>query len=239
MKRKLQLFISFIIILLGCSKHFDDVIIDTFDFSFTGKNEQSGFVYEELDSSFKISPTKQVDDARYFVEYEIMEGDGYFVDENGTPYDGKETEIGALNWKYRYVPLEEGDHKVMFRAKDFRGNEQAVELDYDIEYAPFTVLLKGGANKYVVNKKNEVLLIMLSENVSDQLDSLAYKVTYSVDGGIGPIFRDGEQLKAGKEFDFESGNTVLGYLPENLGEHTLTLHCVAPDGSEKEVSLLI
>lgn len=238
MKRKLRFVISIFIILLGCTKDFDGQIIDSFEFSFSGRNDTEGYVYQELNTSFSITPTKEIKNAKFFFDYVISEGDGYFIDDNGNVYNGEEIELQKLVWNYSYVPTEIGKHKILFKAKDYRDNEVELELGYDVEFAPFTAILKSGTNKYIVNKRNELLLILLSENTSRELDSI-YTVKYSVDGGLGTVYRDSMALEIGEDIDFKGGNSEISYMPETLGEHTISMVCTSPDGFEKKVSQVI
>lgn len=236
MKRKLQLFGCICIIFLGCTKDFDGKILDTFDFSFTGNNDPTGFVQEKLNTSFLVNPEKQVEDTKFKFSYIVTGGDGHFEDGDGNLYYGEEIELEKLNFEYTYVPTDIGTHTVLAKATDHRQNTKEVELVYEIDYAPFTAILEAGTNKFIVNKDNELLLIMVSENTSLALKN-GYKIRYSIDGGIGALKKDGEILEAGKEIVMEKGNTELGYMPTTLGTHTITMVCTSPDGFERTVTL--
>ena len=130
MKRKLQLLACLGILLLGCTKDFGDIIIDTFDFTFEGTNEENGFVYEELTTTFDIVANRQVDESKFYFDYEVLEGEGYFEDIDGNRYEGGEIELERLNFEYRYVPTVEGTHRIMAKALDYRKNQKEVELEY-------------------------------------------------------------------------------------------------------------
>lgn len=236
MKRKLRLFGCICIIFLGCTKDFDGKILDTFDFSFTGNNDASGYVYEQLSTSFVVNPEKQVEDSRFSFSYIVKEGDGHFEDADGNIYAGGEIELGKLNFEYTYVPTEIGTHTVVAKATDHRDNSKEVELVYEVDYAPFTAILESGTNKFIVNKDNDLLLIMVSENTSEALKN-NYKIRYSIDGGIGALKLGDEILEAGKEIVMEKGSTELSYLPTTLGTHTITMICTSPDGFERTVTL--
>ena len=121
---------------------------------------------------------------------------------------------------------------------DYRKNKKEVELEYIVDFAPFTVLLNGGTNQYIINRFNDLELTMLSENTAKSAGS-DYKVSYSVEGGIGTISRGEEELTPGTEYTFERGTSGLEYFPTTLGEHVITVTCTAPDGLVKKVQLTI
>jgi hypothetical protein len=136
----------------------------------------------------------------------------------------------------------------MTKALDYRKNVKEVELEYEVDFAPFTVLLNGGSNQYIINRNNDLELIMLSENSSVNLKE-EYKVSYSIDGGIGEIRLNGENvsttgneleyetLSVGREYLLGKGSTELEYFPTTLGTHTITMTCTSPDGQVKIVTL--
>ncbi|MEP2236784.1 MAG: hypothetical protein ABJI22_00405, partial [Maribacter sp.] len=236
MKQKLKLFTCLGILLLGCTKDFGDIIIDTFDFTFEGTNEDTGFVYQELTTTFDINFSRQIDGATFFFDYEILEGEGYFEDTDGNHYDGGEIELEKLNFEYKYVPTIIGKHRILVKALDYRKNQKEVELEYIIDYAPFTVLLNKVSNQFIINRENAIELTMLSENPSLTLEK-DYIVTYSIEGGTGTIIYNGEDLEVNKEYAFEKGSSELIYFPTTLGTHTITVTSTSPDGLVKVVTL--
>lgn len=235
MKRKLLYTVTIFLILLGCTKDFDGIITDSFDYKFDAKNDSEGFVYEELNTSFTINPSRNIEEGKFFFEYQIEEGDGYLVNNEGEKYDGSRIDIENLVFDYAYVPTKTGKHTVLFKARDHRDNIVEAQLTYQVEYAPFTALLQGGTNSYIVNKDNDLLLIMLSENTSKELDT-TYTVKYSVDGGLGTIYKDSVALDIGKDLPFSKGNSEISYIPTTLGEHTISMTCTSPDGFEKKIN---
>lgn len=238
MKRKLLCILTIVVMFLGCTKDFDGIIIDSFDFTLTAKNDPEGYVYQGLSTTFSINPSREVKDAKFFFDYEITEGNGYFIDKDGKVYEPGDAELDRMIFEYSYVPTVTGKHSIVFKVTDHRKNTVESALDYEVEYAPFTALLKGGTNNYVVNRDNDLLLIMLSENTSKELDT-TYVVKYSVDGGLGTIYRDTTNLEIGKELKFKKGNSEITYVPTTLGEHIISMVCTSPDGFAKKVSLAL
>ncbi len=238
MKRKLQLVCCFFVIILGCTKDFDNVIIDSFDFSFTSENVTKGYVYEELNTSFAINTEKIIDDGFFKFSYAIKEGQGYMEDTKGNRYEGGEIKIEDFNWGYKYVPEVEGKHNIIAKARDHNGNEKEVKLVYEIDFAPFTALLKSGSNKYIVNKKNDLFLVLSSESSTKSLKQ-SYSIKYSIAGGVGKIFLGDQELSVGSDINMLKGTTDLSYIPTTLGTHTITMICTAPDGSKKTTILEI
>lgn len=237
MKKLVSVFVLLLLI-LACTKNFDNIITDSFEFRFSADVDSTGYVLEELGTSFLIDPEKITGNTSFVFSYEQIDGSGYMVDSEGNRYDGNEIKIDSLNWDFGYVPESDGEHRILARAKDHDGKEKELELVYSVEYAPFTALLESAVNNFVVNKKNELVLIMLSENTSKELDS-SYRVSYSVEGGLGSILKDSVRIEPGKTVDLARGSNELFYVPETLGEHVISMHCVAPDGSEQDVSLTL
>lgn len=235
MEKKLLFLCASAVLLFGCTKDFDGLIVDSFDFTVTAKNDPEGFVYQDLSTTFSINPSREVEGAEFFFDYEIIEGDGYFIDKDGNIYEPGDGALDNLIFEYAYVPTVTGRHNIKFKVTDHRDNLVESVLDYEVEYAPFTALLKGGTNSYVVNRDNDLLLIMLSENTSKELDT-TYIVKYSVDGGLGTIYRDTVNLEIGKELKFQKGNSEISYVPTTLGEHIISMVCRSPDGFEKKIS---
>src|SRR5680860_303623 len=226
------------LLILACAKNFDNIIVDSFEFRFSADVDSTGYVLEELGTSFSIDPEKRTGNTSFVFSYEQIDGSGYMVDGEGNKYDGNEIKIDSLSWDFGYVPESDGEHRILARAKDHDGKEKELELVYSVEYAPFTALLESAVNNFVVHKKNELVLIMLSENTSKELDS-SYRVSYSVEGGLGSILKDSVRIEPGKTADLARGSNELFYVPETLGEHVISMHCIAPDGSKQDVSLTL
>ena len=68
-----------IIFIIACSKDFEGIVQDSFDFTFDGNNEENGFVFEAARTDFSLEPERMVSTVSYFMKYNILDGKGYYL----------------------------------------------------------------------------------------------------------------------------------------------------------------
>ena len=122
--------VSFVLI-LACSKDFEDVILDDFDFNFTGENAEESFLFESTRTSFSLVPEKEISTVNYFLKYATTNSRGYFLTMEGDTIRANDTlNITDRNWNYNYVAIDTGLHQVKFLAWDSNKNQKELALTY-------------------------------------------------------------------------------------------------------------
>ncbi len=221
------------LLILACSKDFEDVILDDFDFNFTGEHNGENYLFETSRTSFSLVPEKEITTVDYFVKYAPNNSKGHFLTMEGDTIRANDTlKISDRNWNYNYVAIDTGLHKVKFLAWDSNANQKELELLFNAKYASFSFLLNKGVNEFIVNSKNPVNVTLLRDkdtaNPENQND---FEVTYQIENGTGKLYLDGQEFDAGRPFILPKGISEMGYLPETLGEHKLIVTAKAPDGA--------
>lgn len=246
MKKKYYWLMAFMV-LLACSKDFEDVLIDSFDFNFTVIASDSGFVYEGSEADFRVVPERTITTTRFNFTYSIEEGEGFFQMDNGEVLpEQTEMELPELLWKLTYIPTTTGTHVLKLKAKDQKGNEKEETLTYEVDFAPFTALFNKGANTFIVNQPNDLNLTVVSESNTGLLETLSvddvdtsYTLSFTVEGGTGVFVINEQEYEPGQKATVEEGTLEFGYIPSTLGEHIITLIATAPDGAVRERQIIV
>ena len=136
------LFTFLILLFFGCSKDFDPIILDNFDFNFTEEHDEDGFVFTPTKTSFSLIPEKEITTVSYHMKYNISDAEGYFLTIEGDTIKANDTlNVSKLNFAYNYMPLNTGIHKVKVIAWDSNSNKKELELLYDTKFSDFSFLL--------------------------------------------------------------------------------------------------
>src|SRR6056297_216574 len=230
-------------LILACSKDFEDIVQDSFDFTFEGTNEENGFVFEATKTDFILEPERMVSNVTYFMKYHNLDGKGYYIGtENDTVRANDTITIHDFNLSYRYMPIDTGMHKVKILAWDSNKMVKELELFYDVDYASFGFLLGKGTDNFIVNSQNPVTVTLLRDKDTASPDSdksQDFEITYQLENGSGKLFLDDVTYEAGEPFKLPKGVTEFGYLPETLGEQVLTVTAKAPDGATISNELIL
>ncbi len=228
-------------LVLSCSKDFEDIILDDFDFSFSEEHPEDSFVFESTRTTFSILPEKEITTVNYFVKFSSSNADGYFLSMEGDTIRKNDTlAITNRNWAYNYVAVDTGLHKVKFHAWDSNKRQKELELRYNAKFASFSFLLNKGVNEFIINSKNPVNVTLLRDKETEDPNNKGdFEVTYQIENGTGKLYLGDKVFDAGKPFFLPKGISELGYLPETLGEHKLFITAKAPDGATLTEELLL
>ncbi len=229
------------VIVLACSKDFEDVILDDFDFSFSGEHPDEGYVFEKARTTFSLVPEKEITTVDYFMRFSSDNGKGYFLSMEGDTIRERDTlNITDRNWAYNYVAIDTGAHKIRFTAWDSHARTKELELLYNAKYASFSFLLNKGTDEFIINSNNPVNITLLRDKeTEDPNNNGDFEVSYQIDNGTGQLYLGNQVFDAGKPFVLQKGISEMEYLPENLGEHKLTVTVKAPDGATLTKELLL
>ncbi|PIB37675.1 TraQ conjugal transfer family protein [Maribacter sp. 4G9] len=231
------------IFIIACSKDFEGIVQDSFDFTFHGTNEENGFVFEAVRTDFSLEPERMVSTVSYFMKYNILDGKGYYLGtENDTIRENDTIPVKDFDLSYRYMPIDTGMHKVKVLAWDSNRLQKELELAYNVKYASFSFLLGKGTGDFIINSRNPVNVTLLRDKntVAPDGDSTEeFEITYQLEDGSGKLHLDDVTYDAGTPFKLPKGVTEFGYLPETLGEHKLTMIAKAPDGASLMNELLL
>ncbi|TLP81814.1 TraQ conjugal transfer family protein [Maribacter sp. ACAM166] len=234
-QRIFSLIISCLVLILACSKDFEDIVQDSFDFTFEGSNEENGFVFEATKTDFILEPERMVSNVSYFMKYHNLDGKGYYIGiENDTVRANDTISVKNFNLSYRYMPIDTGLHRVKVLAWDSNKMEKELELIYNVKYASFSFLLGKGTDNFIINSQNPVTVTLLRDKDTGPINGTRnqdFEITYQLENGSGKLYLDDVAYDAGESFKLPKGVTEFGYLPETLGEYKLTMTAKAPDGA--------
>lgn len=230
-------------LILACSKDFEDIVQDSFDFTFEGTNEENGFVFEATKTDFILEPERMVSNVSYFMKYDNIDGKGYYIGtENDTVHANDTISVKNFNLSYRYMPIDTGMHKIKVLAWDSNKIEKELELIYNVKYASFSFLLGKGTDDFLINSPNPVNVTLLRDRNTanpDRESSEEFEITYQLEDGSGKLLLGDTEYDAGKPFMLPKGVTEFSYRPETLGEHKLTMTAKAPDGATLTNEMLL
>ncbi|MGC1205224.1 MAG: TraQ conjugal transfer family protein, partial [Flavobacteriaceae bacterium] len=229
------------LLLFACSKDFEDVILDDFDFSFSGEHPEESYLFESSRTSFSLVPEKEISTVDYYLKYTSLNARGYFLNMEGDTLRQNDTlSIKNRNWAFNYVAIDTGAHKVKFTAWDSNLRTKELELLYNAKFASFSFLLNKGVNEFIINSKNPVNVTLLRDKETENPENKSdFEVTYQIENGTGKLYSGNEIFDAGKPFNLPKGISELSYLPETLGEHKLIVTAKAPDGASLTEELLL
>ncbi|GGW50024.1 hypothetical protein [Arenibacter certesii] len=233
--------LSIFILIMACSKDFENIILDSFDFSFTGEHDQVSFLFENTRTSFTLTPEKEITTVDYYVKYSPSNIKGYFVSMKGDTIRPNDTlQVTDRHWNYNFIAIDTGLHRVRFMAWDSNANTKELELVYNAKYASFSFMLNKGVNEFIINSKNPINATLLRDKeTGDPNNKSEFEITYQIENGTGKVYLDDKIFDAGKPFFLLKGISELSYLPETLGTHKLIITAKAPDGAILTEELLL
>lgn len=232
-----------LILFFACSKDFENIIEDSFDFSFTGTNEADIFIFEASKTDFSLEPERMVSDVTYFMRYDVINGKGYYLgSENDTIRENDTIPLTDFDMSLNYMAVDTGAHKVKVYAWDSNQLTKELDLTYNTSFASFSFVLTKGSDALIINSKNPInaTLIRDKETAGPRSDSSGdFEITYQLENGTGLLYVGDTAHEPGKEFRLPKGVTEFGYQPETLGEHRLSMTAEAPDGAKITRELLL
>jgi|TARA_R110002074_G_scaffold106578_2_gene230204 hypothetical protein len=224
------------VFILACSKDFDKIIQDSFEFSFVSDNEEEIFVFEHSKTDFTLEPERVINTVQYFMKYSIENGRGYYLSpENDTIRENDTIAVTDFNMSFNYVAIDTGAHRVKVLAWDSNTLQKEIELSYATKFASFSFLLGKGTDDFIINSENPVNVTLLRDKLTGNPNSgnaEEFEVIYQLQNGTGTLYLDGKAYGAGTPFTLPKGVNEFGYKPETLGEHKLTMTATAPDGAK-------
>ncbi len=232
--------IASFLVVIACSKDFDRIVEDSFDFTFTETHEDDIFIFEASSTSFSLEPERVVTDVSYYMKYNMIDGKGYYLDsENDTIKENDTIFVKDFNMTFNYMAIDTGAHKVRVTAWDSNELEKELELFYNSNFASFSFLLNKGSEALIINAKNPVNVTLLRDKETGDPTNPDFEVTYQLKDGTGLLYLDDVAYPAGEPFTLPKGVSEFGYQPETLGEHVLTMTATAPDGATLTKELLL
>lgn len=241
--RMLSTAIFCFILVLACSKDFDKIVQDSFEFSFESDNETDIFIFEPSKTDFSLEPERIVTSVAYFMKYKVENGKGYYLNsENDTIKENDTIAVTDFNMSFNYMAIDTGAHRVKVLAWDSNTLEKEIELSYNTKFASFSFLLGKGTDDFIINTENPVNATLLRDKVTSNPESgnsEGFEVSYQLQDGTGTLYLDGKGYEAGTPFTLPKGVTEFGYKPETLGEHKLTMTATAPDGATLTNELIL
>ena len=229
------------VLVIACSKDFEDVILDDFDFSFSEEHPEGNYVFEKSRTTFSLVPEKEISTVDYFIRFSSENVKGYFLTTQGDTIRERDTlNITDRNWAYNYVAIDTGTHKIRFTAWDSNARTKELELLYNAKYASFSFLLNKGVDEFIINSKNPVNVTLLRDKETEDPENKGdFEISYQIENGSGKLYLGDQVFDAGKPFVLPKGISEMEYLPENLGEHKLIITAMAPDGATLTEELLL
>ena len=138
----LNLVVVFAAILACTDKEIN--LITNVELGFTQENTDSGFVQELLPTTLTITPEVFLPDFKYYFQYEVLEGDGRFLNEDGEALPSGEAILLERNTEedtnftlsLNYQAQNSGTHKIKVTASDNFQKSFSEVLVYAIEDIP-------------------------------------------------------------------------------------------------------
>ncbi len=164
----------------SCTKDFEGKIITNFDYTTVSSYAQRGHLQDTLNVNFEVQPIHTVTSVNYYFKYEILKGEGHFIDyENNVLDTDIEVDLPKIELKkylkfnYRFVPKSLGEIQAKVYLSDNFGRELVELIDYTTEHAEFNANVISLKNTIEVGTETNISLEVLNTD-----EDLNYTVSY-------------------------------------------------------------
>ncbi|AWX44793.1 hypothetical protein HME9304_01798 [Flagellimonas maritima] len=173
--------LAFILIAVICSCDKDTEVISTFPFAITEIHPDSTTINFPQLTAFKITPERVVKSNTYTFSYEVLNGNGGYLDTEGNSIP-PETPVSleGLNPKLLFSSSKIGDEKIRVTIQDNGAVSETLDLEYKIVHNPYSVNLTTPVNTAKVNETKPVGLSLF--NLGEDKDVTYERAFYIVQG---------------------------------------------------------
>ncbi|WP_421805755.1 TraQ conjugal transfer family protein [Flagellimonas sp.] len=181
-----NLFLAILFCLLlvtSCSK--DSEVQSSFPFDLTHTHLEETIVNFPQRTILKVVPEKEVESNTYSFQYELLSGEGTFVDEDEIPLAPKKFHaITGLSKTMYFVATKAGEAKVKITVQDSYKLSETIELTYDVSQNPFSIDFSTPTPETSINAKARVALSINNQGV----DGITYERKFSITEGEGLLY---------------------------------------------------
>ena len=152
-----------LLLLTTCDK--DVEVISSFDFEVTSNYQETITVNLAENASFSIVPERVVSTQAYRFQYEITEGEGYFMSDEQLISEGVWENLSLLTFSLDFIGTTVGQTKAIFTFSDLEGQEKTEELLFQVGHNPFIWEVSSTSN--TININEEIPIGLLLSNAGD------------------------------------------------------------------------
>ncbi|QCX00335.1 DUF5011 domain-containing protein [Aggregatimonas sangjinii] len=241
MKKSLQSLLSFcclFLVALACTK--DVGLVTEVEFQLLEEHTSDGFVNQGLPTTFTIVPEEMLENYKYDISYEILEGNGYFENLDGSRWEtgtGKGLDLSMpITTSLLYMGTEPGTHRLTVVATDNFGFKEELELGYNLDNVSARWEASSELAEIELGKSADISLLF--EPVDAAL-GVAYEARLEFTSGSGTLARIQEEdyLLEGDYASIAPGTYPFTFTPSELGLQELVFVLRDSNGQELRETL--
>ncbi|TXN37713.1 DUF3872 domain-containing protein [Flagellimonas hymeniacidonis] len=189
------LLLTLFIILLSCNKDAD--VISNFPFTLNEVHSDTTTVNHPEKTTFNIVPERIVESTVYQFKYEVLSGEGAYLDEQGEPLP-EETfvKLDNRNPQFPYRSAKIGKEKVRVTVQDNGLITETVDVVYEIQHNPYVLEFSTPFNQTVVKEPKPVTLGIFNTGKDK---SVTFERAFFIIQGTGNLFK----ANSNEEFPLE------------------------------------
>ncbi|MBU2997459.1 PKD domain-containing protein [Cellulophaga baltica] len=223
-------FISILVIILACTK--DVGLYTEVEFELTEAHEADGFINSTLVTTLTVTPEELVEGYEYSYSYNINNGEGYFLDEDGISFsEGEKVSFSPLSTSITYIPTAIGDHSIIFTAEDNFGISEQIIITYSIANILITWTATGPEGPVLLDSSQTITVTLGNEAKETEV---TYERNYSITQGNGDLYSSpfGNAETTNEWVEITPDTYELEYIPSELGINTLEFLLQDSNGQE-------
>ena len=229
--------ISFLLLTIwACDKEVG--VISSFDFALEASNEEIATINLPQKTTVTIKPEKVVTTNTYKLKYEVLDGDGNYIDTDGSVIPKNEfIRLNALSTDLRYRGTSINVDKVKVTVEDSDKKSEAIEINYDVQHNEYSLDVSTPLNMVNVNSVKSFSYTLL--NIGKDKEVSYERAFYIIQGSGKVLNSDGTKEIELEEFkNIESGTHNHHIQFTEPGESKLMISTRDSNGQIKNDTLI-
>ncbi len=232
---RLSTIIGIVFIIFACTNKEINLITNV-ELDFEQSNTDNGFVKELLPTTLTITPEVFLPEFDYFFQYEILEGDGAYINTEGTllptaepiTLERKNEEDTNFVITMNYRANNSGTHRVKVTASDNFEKSFSQVLTYTIADIP---VIWTASSPLSTAEETQEIPITLTFSQKEIDDSIEYQVEYTILKGSGQLLDSNKTpVSLGRYTDIDFGVQDFTFIANQLGDTTLRFQLLDSNG---------
>ncbi|PIB39071.1 TraQ conjugal transfer family protein [Maribacter sp. 4G9] len=140
-----------LLVIWACDKEVN--IISSFDFTLEESHEEESTINFAQRTTLTVVPEKVVNSAVYSLKYEVLDGEGVYLDANGNELPNDEfIQFDSLRKELFYKGGAVNQDNVRITVRDGEGKEKTIEILYNVKHNEYTLEATTPINQVNVNE---------------------------------------------------------------------------------------
>ncbi|MDX1700631.1 MAG: TraQ conjugal transfer family protein [Melioribacteraceae bacterium] len=215
--------ISFLLLTIwACDKEVG--VISSFDFALEESHEEIATINLPQKTTLTIRPEKEVTTNTYKMKYEVLSGDGNYIETDGSVIPQNEfIPLSALSTDLRYKGTSINVDKVKVTVEDSDEKSEAIEINYNVQHNEYSLDVSTPVNMVNVNSVKSFSYTLL--NIGKDKEVSYERAFYIIQGSGKVLNSDGSN-----EIELEKYKVIGG------GTHNHHIQFTEPGESKLMIS---